>query len=88
MLITERLTINGKEFIRTYSDSGLLIERDGVLYSEAIDPADSGRAYTESDKAIGYVENTCICCGAVIPEGRQVCPNCEEEQNNSVESRP
>lgn len=21
--------------------------------------------------------NTCICCGADIPEGRQVCPNCE-----------
>ena len=21
--------------------------------------------------------NTCVCCGAVIPEGRQVCPNCE-----------
>lgn len=19
----------------------------------------------------------CVCCGAVIPEGRQVCPNCE-----------
>lgn len=21
--------------------------------------------------------NTCICCGAIIPEGRQVCPICE-----------
>lgn len=21
--------------------------------------------------------NTCICCGADIPEGRQVCPNCK-----------
>ena len=21
--------------------------------------------------------NTCVCCGAVIPEGRQVCWNCE-----------
>ena len=21
-------------------------------------------------------DNTCICCGAVIPEGSQVCPNC------------
>lgn len=50
MLITERLTINGKEFVRTYSDSGFLIERDGVLYGEAIDPADSGRTYTETEK--------------------------------------
>lgn len=23
------------------------------------------------------MNNTCICCGAIIPEGRQVCPNCE-----------
>lgn len=23
--------------------------------------------------------NTCVCCGEVIPEGRQVCPNCENE---------
>lgn len=21
--------------------------------------------------------NTCVCCGAPIPEGRQVCPKCE-----------
>lgn len=23
-------------------------------------------------------ENTCVFCGEVIPEGRQVCPRCEE----------
>nr|DAQ50168.1 MAG TPA: zinc binding protein [Caudoviricetes sp.] len=23
------------------------------------------------------MNNTCICCGAIIPEGRQVCPICE-----------
>ena len=22
--------------------------------------------------------NTCVCCGAPIPEGRQVCPICEK----------
>jgi len=22
-------------------------------------------------------ENCCVICGAIIPEGRQVCPNCE-----------
>ena len=21
--------------------------------------------------------NTCVCCGEIIPEGRQVCPKCE-----------
>ena len=20
----------------------------------------------------------CVCCGAIIPEGRQICPNCEK----------
>lgn len=24
-------------------------------------------------------KNTCICCGKVIPEGRQVCLDCSEE---------
>ena len=23
------------------------------------------------------MDNKCVSCGAVIPEGRQVCPNCE-----------
>ena len=22
-------------------------------------------------------ENRCVCCARIIPEGRQVCPNCE-----------
>lgn len=25
------------------------------------------------------VDNTCVCCGEIIPEGRQVCPRCEME---------
>ena len=24
-------------------------------------------------------ENRCVCCGEIIPEGRQVCPQCEKE---------
>lgn len=23
------------------------------------------------------MENRCVACGAIIPEGQQVCPNCE-----------
>ena len=37
---------------RTYSDAGLMIERDGVQYIEAVDPADLGRVYTEVDGVI------------------------------------
>lgn len=35
---------------RTYSDAGFKIERDGVVYDEAIDPADLNRIYTETDE--------------------------------------
>lgn len=36
----------------TYSDAGMMIEREGVLYSEAVDPADENRVYTETEKPI------------------------------------
>ena len=26
-------------------------------------------------------EDRCICCGAIIPEGRLVCPLCEEKED-------
>ena len=47
MIKTETVTINGKEFIRTYSDENRYVVRDGVAYSEAVDPAEFGRTYTE-----------------------------------------
>jgi len=50
MLKTETVIIDGKEYIRTWSDIGMLIERDGALYVDAIDPIGSGRIYTETDK--------------------------------------
>ena len=52
MLRTEIVTYSGKEYVRTWSDADLMIERDGVLYEEAIDPINSGRLYTETDRPI------------------------------------
>jgi hypothetical protein len=52
MIKTENLTIGGREFVKTYSDLGVMIERDGVRYSEAIDPAEFGRQYIETDEPI------------------------------------
>lgn len=51
MIKTETLMIDGRECIRTYSDAGVKIhggfpEAD---YDEAVDPADSGRTYVETD---------------------------------------
>ena len=52
MIIQTTKEINGVVYAYTYSDSGYMIERDGVRYSEAIDPLDSGRLYTETDEPI------------------------------------
>lgn len=51
MIYTERITINGKLFVRTWSDTHY-IERDGIRYTEAIDPADLVRTYAETDEAL------------------------------------
>lgn len=47
MIYTETVTIHGKEFRRTYSDT-YMVTRDGVEYGEAVDPIDTDRVYTES----------------------------------------
>lgn len=52
MIKTEEMTINGTAFIKTYSDIGMMVERDGVRYQEAIDPAEFGRQYIETDEPI------------------------------------
>lgn len=28
----------------------------------------------------------CVCCGEVIPEGKMVCPNCEDLQSAKTEN--
>lgn len=52
MIIQTTKEINGVVYAYTYSDSGFMIERDGVRYSEAVDPLDSGKVYTETDEPI------------------------------------
>lgn len=47
MIIKETITINNIEYLRTYSDLGYEVERDGIQYIDAIDPIDSDREYTE-----------------------------------------
>lgn len=49
MIKTENIYINDDEFIRTYSDEGRYVVRDGVSYEEAVDPSRFGRVYTEGD---------------------------------------
>lgn len=49
MIITENVVINEREFVRTVSDSGRYVVREGVSYEEAYDPAEFGRTYTEGE---------------------------------------
>ena len=51
MIIRKNLIIGSKKFIRNYSDIGMYIERDKLLYEEAIDPIEYAdeRIYTETD---------------------------------------
>lgn len=51
MIYTEIVTIRGRQFRRTYSDTYTLM-RDGEEFNEAVDPLDSGRVYTETDKPL------------------------------------
>lgn len=54
MIVTEyfRTRDDGVVLNRTYSDAGMKIEREGVRYDEAIDPAALNRVYTETDEPI------------------------------------
>ena len=48
-IVTETFYVGEREFTRTYSDGGRYVVRDGVSYSEACDPAEFDRTYTEGD---------------------------------------
>ena len=57
-IITEyfRTRDDGVILNRTYSDRGMMIERDGARYSEAIDPKELGRTYIETDEPVSAEE--------------------------------
>ena len=42
---------DGVKLVRTYSDADMMIRQDGTgaLYSEAVDPEEMGRTYTETN---------------------------------------
>ena len=49
MIVTELYELNGRQFVRTYSDANRYVVRDGISYSEACDPTELGRTYSEGD---------------------------------------
>lgn len=51
MIVQEHYMVDGVDFIRTYSDRGMMIHggMPEADYSEACDPASFGRTYTETE---------------------------------------
>ena len=43
MIKTELITVDNRQLRRTWSDAGFMIERNGVMYSEAVDPVEFDR---------------------------------------------
>ena len=54
----------------------------GCTHSEQYDEQNYNPDYFCADGVREEVEgdNTCVSCGTIIPEGRQVCPKCDEER--------
>ena len=50
-IIQEHFELNGVDFVRTYSDQGMMIHGGSPEgdYAEASEPASFGRTYTETD---------------------------------------
>lgn len=68
MIKTEVITIREKQYRRTWSDVGMMIERNGARYSEAVDPLNSGRTYTETDEPIEQEMNLSELVGLYVEE--------------------
>ena len=58
MIVQENITINNKQFIKTYSDAELYIKKKGTyeVYVEAIDLPTSKFEYVETEDKIKKLE--------------------------------
>lgn len=50
MIKSETIKINSVQYKKTYSDEGYYITRNGIDYTEAIDPVETGREYEETEE--------------------------------------
>ena len=55
MIVQEHFDVNGRDFIRTYSDAGRYVVggEPHQSYVEATDPAEFNRQYVEGDPIVG-----------------------------------
>lgn len=55
-IISEKLTITGRTFVKTYSNAHRYVVRDSIEYIDATDPEEFGRQYTEGRVIDGEVD--------------------------------
>lgn len=74
MIKVEKIMIDGREFLRTYSDDGRMIRKIGTdeVYGEAVDPIDAGREYEETDEVIEVEEISADDALEIIVGGNKV----------------
>lgn len=74
MIKTEKIMIDGREFLRTYSDGGKMIRKVGTdeVYGEAVDPINAGREYEETDEVIEVEEISADDALEIIVGGNKV----------------
>jgi hypothetical protein len=60
MIIQKDIKINDDYFTYTYSSNGNLIEREGEMYVDALDPRLLGRTYNETDIPLSEEERNTL----------------------------
>lgn len=56
----------------------VLLEMHGIRTDDGALEQQQREIVNDIRQIAGTDENRCVCCGEVIPEGRQVCPDCEK----------
>ena len=78
----ERCCHNCENFIYV-GDKGYICDVNNTIVVEDWEPTDAyfyckGESFDPIEKGGGNMVDKCVVCGNEIPEGRQVCPNCEK----------
>ena len=57
MIKTELIAVDKRQLRRTWSDAGFMIERDGAMYSEAVDPVEIEVMEDDTEKEGEYARD-------------------------------
>ena len=63
------------------------VNKNGIIFADA-SPMRAGESITDyTERLVDEMsDNRCVYCGEIIPEGRQVCPTCEQQQTEATKA--